>query len=284
MVGARGHDLCGSVSVETFVKKVKESGVSSVQLVPHISFGLVDDEACQGVERAGELLKKDGIDIALIGGYYNMLHQGEAVSGRERFLAYARCAGRMGGLLVGSETGSYNSDCSYNKRNHSEKAYSQICNEVKTLCAEAELWDAYVGIEAVYDHVIYSTARMKRLMDDVGSGRLKVIFDLVNLLRAETIKDQYKVMKSAFELYGSRMAVIHIKDCKVAHGKLEKTVVGDGLIDIECLLSYRKEYCPEASVIIEELTDNALGRSLIYVNNLMYQSMDDKICNYFNGR
>ncbi len=274
MIGTRGHDIGGIMSPEDLAQAMAEQGFEAVQLVAYRSIEGVSEESgylTPGLAyKVGRAFDERGIHVALIGSYFNLLHPDKAVvdEGVKRFKEYIRHAKDLSGNLVGTETGSYNSDYSYNPENNSEEALLRVIEIFKELVEEAKNHGVMVGIEGLWAHAISTPKRMKRVLDAVDSSNLQVIFDPVNLLHIDNYKEANDIIDEAFELFGDRIVLIHAKDFVVEKNELKSVPIGQGLLDYKHLFDVINQYKPGIEVIIEDLRDEALKSSLIFLRNL----------------
>lgn len=65
---------------------------------------------------------------------------------------------------------------------------------------EAEKFGVIVGIEGGINHPIHTPQRMKRLLDDISSTNLQVIYDPANFMSLENYKEQEQVIEEAVTL------------------------------------------------------------------------------------
>ena len=96
----------------------------------------------------------------------------------------------------------------------------------------------------MHDHTLYSPEMMRRFLDDMDSPNVEAILDPVNLISAENYQDQDAVIARAFELYGDRISMVHIKDFRMEGGEPQFEHVGDGLFHYEPLLQWIKKEKP----------------------------------------
>jgi L-ribulose-5-phosphate 3-epimerase len=90
----------------------------------------------------------------------------------------------FGARMAGIETGSLNSDYTAHRDNHGEEAYRIFLGSVEKMAGHAERMNVFAALEAVEKHIINTPRRMKRIIDDISSENLAVIFDTVNLFTA----------------------------------------------------------------------------------------------------
>jgi sugar phosphate isomerase/epimerase len=196
---------------------------------------------------------RHGVRIEVLGCYINPIHP----DGQTRslvlglFKEHLRHARDFGCNVVALESGSLNADQSPHPGNAGEAAYQELLGSMEELVAEAECCGVVVGIEAVTSHVLSTPERMRRLLDDIPSPRLQVVFDPVNLLSLANCLEQRGIMRRSFDLFGDRMAVVHAKDFRITDGSLVACAPGDGMLDYPLLIPWITSHKPGIAVLLE---------------------------------
>lgn len=269
-IGVRAHDF-GKLTAEELAGRIAAKGLSCVQLALSKAIAGLDlkpGDMNPGLAfQIGRAFHRHGIQIAVLGCYVNPIHPDPATRGvlLGLFKEHLRFARDFGCGLVALETGSINADYSFHPDNHGERAFQMFLASIAGLVEEAEKFGVLVGIEGVTTHVVYSPARMRRILDAMGSNNLQVVFDPVNLLSADNYQDQEGIMKEAFDLYGDRIVVIHAKDF-VIEGRAFKAVrAGRGRLDYELLLGMIKRK-PYISVLLEETSEDTVEECVRFIN------------------
>lgn len=265
-VGARGHDI-GVMKANDLAEKMRELSFSTVQLVPHKAIDgfpdNLDDLNSNYVTSIANAFKQNSVNIGLLGSYFNLLDQdaAELKKNIERFKTYLDFAKDFGATLVGTETGSFNSDWSYNIDNHTVESFNKVSTIIKDLALCAQKNSVNLGIEPVYNHTIYSPKITKKLIDFVDNDILKIIFDPVNLIYFGNYKDQKEIMSESFNLFGDKITLIHLKDFVIVDEEIVRVPLGRGIFDFEFLFSLLNKYNPNVELIIEELEGEELVES-----------------------
>ncbi len=260
-LGVRAHDF-GKLPVDELAARIGRKGFSCVQLAPTKALAGFDTDAGRlspgFAGRVREAFQRRHIRIAVLGCYINPVDSNVAQRGRQlaRFKEYLRHARDFGCSVVGTETGSLNADYSFHPGNRGEDTFQTLLAGVRELVAEAETFGVFVGIEGVERYVISDPPRMKRLIDDVGSNHLQVIFDPVNLLSAGNHRRQDDIMKQAFELFGDRIAILHAKDFVVEEGRIRSVLAGRGMLNYGLLAELITARKPGIDILMED-TDPA---------------------------
>jgi L-ribulose-5-phosphate 3-epimerase len=270
-IGIRAHDL-EPLPLEKLVKEISGKGLSSVQLALAKSFG---DQFQTGLgslspglaHHIGSAFRNENLQIALLGCYINMIHPDskERRKSLDRFKEHIRFARDFGCGIVGTETGNVNADIVYTEENFTEKPYQEVVESVRELVEEAEKHGVIVGIEGGINHPIHTPQRMKRLLDDINSNNLQVIFDPANYLTPENYLDQEQVFAEAFELFGDRMVILHAKDIVIEENWIKMVPVGTGLLNYDAVFSYIKKQKPFINILLESTKEPHINNSIAFL-------------------
>lgn len=259
-IAFRTHDL-GVKGVDNAVVKCKECGIDAVQLV---AYKFIDEikyapSALNGENsrQIGEALKKGGVEVPLIGAYFNPVHSDKqkVANCKQIFKDYLKYSKNLGCNIVGSETGSFNDDkWTYNPKNRTEEALEIVIDTFSELAAYAKSVGAYVGMEGAAGHVCYDVKTLKRAIDEINADNIKVIFDIYNLLDSGNYKNYLEIFDEGLEAFAGKILLFHIKDCVFEDGKLRQVPPGQGMFDFDKLLAKIKAYDENAVLVLEGTT------------------------------
>lgn len=270
-LGVRAHDF-GVLPLEELLYRLKHYGFTHVQLAVRKSFP--DSVASAAVlspgsaSYFGNAFRQAGIHITVLGCYVNIIapdpvQRAEAL---DSFATHLRLARDFGASLVGTETGSVGAG--YTKDNFTVEAYQTVVRSVRTMVEEAERFGATVGIEAGQNHPLHSAPLAHKLLEDVSSNNLQIILDCANLMSPDNHGRQAEVVAEALKLLGNRIAVVHLKDYKLDHGKIVIVPPGMGELDFRPILRYMKYERPHIHGILESTPESCMADSIAYLKQL----------------
>lgn len=270
-IGVRAHDF-GKLPPDELARRIAAKGMTCVQLAlskaiegldlkpGHLNPGLAF--------HVGQAFQRHGVQIAVLGCYINPIHPDPAT--RKALLGFfkehLRVARDLGNSVVALETGSLNADYSPHPDNHGEAAFRAMLESFAELVAEAEKFGVSVGIEGVTSHTVCTPARMRRVLDTIGSNNLQVVFDPVNLLSLENHREQDRVVQESLDLFGDRIAIIHAKDFVVEPGGLRAVRSGQGAFRHERLVEFIREHKPWVSILLEEASETTVEECAKFLN------------------
>jgi sugar phosphate isomerase/epimerase len=210
--GCRAHDF-GQCTADTLAARLAAKGVQSIQLAPGKAICFAGDLATHAVS-IGNALREHHIATAVVGCYINPIHPDMQMRNQsvETFFTHLECAHKLNGQLVGLETGTPTADYSPTPLAHTEEAFQDMLCTMERLVERAESLPAlFIGIEAVHLHTVSNARKMNRLIRELGSARVRVIFDPVNLIDAATEIDQRSLFSEYIDLLHDRISVVHVK-------------------------------------------------------------------------
>lgn len=197
---------------------------------------------------------RNQVDIAVLGCYLNLANPNKEKLAEtvHRYMAHIRFASWLGCGVVGTETGAPNETYTFTPECHTEEALKLFTDNLRPIVEYAEKMGVVVAIEPVYRHIVSNPKRARRVLDEINSPNLQIIFDPVNLLDMENYGERKSVIEEAIELLGPDVAMVHLKDCAVRDGKLVSMGCGLGEMDYTAVLKFMKERKPFIHATLED--------------------------------
>src|SRR5205085_9742453 len=97
-------------------------------------------------------------------------------------------------------------------------------------------YDVLPAFEPEVSNVVDSAVKARRLLDEVGSPRLKVVLDGANIFHAGELPQMERILREAVALLGPDIALAHAKDLS-RDGEAGHEAAGHGLLDYDLYLS-----------------------------------------------
>ncbi len=189
----------------------------------------VPDGIAAAIRDAAE---RTGVAVIAVSATYNMIHPDPAVRTRghaslERIAAVAR---DVGAPLLTLCTGTRDpaDQWAHHADNETAEAWADLGESMATALRIADHYGIDLGIEPELANVIDSAAKARRLIDELGSPRLRIVLDPANLFEVETTDRQREIVAQAIALLSDRIVMAHAKD-RTAEGGF--TAAGTGVLD-----------------------------------------------------
>lgn len=204
-----------------------------------------------------------GLDIAVLGNYMNLLHpdSGYLKNAYEMYCAHIRFAALLGCGMVGTETGAPNAEYKFCPECRDDKTLALFIERLKPVVRYAEQFGVLVAIEPVARHSVWGPQACRRVLDEIGSPNLRVLFDPVNMLDLDNVDGREELFAEAVETLGPEIAMIHLKDfvrCDEGFG-LKSVGAGTGEMDYTAIMHWLKKEKPYIWATLEDTRpDNAV--------------------------
>ncbi len=274
--GMRVHDICPAGTVEEVLDEVKKLGVHYIQLAMGKSFTDIDSslghysdgQACY-IKR--ELEKRD-IHVSVLGCYINPAHPDEEVRQAEvkRFIEHLKYAKIIGADLVGTETGRFSPNMEITEKTYTEECYQRVLGSFREIKVHAEKLGVRVGVEGVYNHTLHTPELVNRFLKDIDSPNFDIILDSVNIITPETKGkpgEQDAIIRKCFDLYGDRIAVLHLKDGDFTEDRAQLfRHPGEGVFHYDELMRQLKRNKPYIVGLLENSSPDRFREDCEYLN------------------
>jgi sugar phosphate isomerase/epimerase len=218
-----------------------------------------------------EQFDKHKIRIGVLGCYINPIHPDPVQRRHEidRFKEHLRFARQFGTTIVATETGELNTYLLQDPHRYGEIGWAILKASIEELAEEAEKWGVYVGLEPVCRHTLSSTEKMKQMLEEVPSTHLGVVLDPCNLLDHTNIDRQEQVISDAFQNFGDRIVLAHLKDVEIlGSGTLQEVELGSGIFNISGFLNKLNQYKPFIDISIEGISEANINHCVRYVKEM----------------
>ena len=256
-LGIRLHDV-QKLPFEERVAAVHEGGFACghLALTKFIDeFPTTDEALTPGLAMyIKNVFARNQVDIAVLGCYLNLAtpNKEALVKTVHRYMAHIRFASLLGCGVVGTETGAPNEAYAFTPECGTEEALQLFIERLKPIVAYAESMGVVFAIVPVFRHIVCSPKRARRVLDEINSPNLQIIFDPVNLLDMANYRERDEVFQEAIDLLGPDIAMVHLKDFRIENGKMVSVGCGLGEMDYSEILKFMKERKPYIHATLED--------------------------------
>lgn len=212
--------------------------------------GVQYNMACSGLASMPEAIPSDvaeavatvsrdtGQRIFALSGTYNMAHPDPSHrrDGLARLGVIAAACKAIGSGLVTLCTGTRDPDdqWKHHPENRSPEAWADMLASFEGAVEIAETHDIFLGVEPELANVIDSAASARRLIDTLGSDRVRIVLDPANLFEVAAPEERQRLVEQAIGLLGDRIVMAHAKD-RNPDGSF--ATAGKGVIDFAHFLA-----------------------------------------------
>jgi sugar phosphate isomerase/epimerase len=211
------------------------------------------------------------IAIAAVSGTFNMIDPiGERRdAGLRRLGQLAGACALLGTKIITLCTGTRDPDDMWrgHPANGRPDAWAELLAAMEQAIAIAEEHDLWLAVEPETANVVDSPARARRLLDELGSPRVKIIIDPANLFHVEDLANQRPILDAAFDLLGPDIVLAHAKDVCVGDGTIHHVAAGTGVLDYQHFLALLRSI--PVPLIVHGLAETEVEGALAFLRRAL---------------
>ena len=197
-----------------------------------------------------------GIQVAALSATYNMAHPDPAVrdDGLARLSVMAAACRALGTTVLTLCTGTRDRDNKWRHHpdNATPEAWADLSASLSDALVIAERHDLTLAVEPEPANVMRDALTARRLMDEIGGDRLKIILDPANIVAGALDCPPAESLADAFALLGGDIVVAHAKDVD-ATGHF--CSAGSGIVPWDVYLTQISEAGFTGPLILHTLTE-----------------------------
>ncbi|WP_458121271.1 sugar phosphate isomerase/epimerase family protein [Paenibacillus sp. Z6-24] len=275
--------LYGKQPVADLAARVAEGGFKGVQLALAKAISDVDTSTGKLSPGLGHMIAEQfdrhGVRIAVLGCYIDPVHPDLEIRRQEinRFKEHLRYARDFGCSMVATETGSLTTYQQAYPDSYREVGWKVLRETVSELAEEAEKWGVHMAIEPVAVHTLHTAELMERLIEEVPSSTVGMLFDPCNMMKHEFMDDQQSFLRGVFEKLAERIILIHAKDIRFTEdGTKQECVAGTGMLDYPYFFELLQQYKPHIDISLEGATREQLPEASLYMRRIWQETLDKR--------
>jgi sugar phosphate isomerase/epimerase len=219
------------------------------------------------------------VELAAINGTFNMAHPDprEREAGLRRLRRLAERAPLLSNPVITLCTGTR--DAGHMWRAHPDngtpEAWSAMLSTMEAAAAIAEECGVILAFEPEVSNVVDSPVKARRLLDTIGSPRLKVVMDAANVFHKGELPRMREVLEETFDLLGSDVAVVHAKDLQ-RDGEAGHAAAGTGFLDYDRYLWLLHGIQYEGPLILHSLGEAQVEQSATFLREKLLFAGHDR--------
>ena len=210
------------------------------------------------IARIRQAFDSRGITMNAVAGHFNMVHPDPAArqAGLRSLRAIAGACAGFGTSIITLCTGTRNPDSMWRPHpdNRSPEAWRDLVASLETALAIADEHGVTLAFEPEVNNVIDSPQRARRIIDELGSPRLKVVIDGANIFHQGELPHMTRILTEAIDLLGKDIVLAHAKDLD-HDGDAGHLAAGTGLLDWELYLRLLRDSGYDGAIILHGLTE-----------------------------
>lgn len=251
-------------TVEQTLCAVAAADITSVQFnlsvlgLPTVP-GSVPAEAIVAIRDA---VARSGVELAGISGTFNTAHPDPAVrmAGVARFPVLCEAANALGIPVITLSSGSRDPQdmWRYHPDNSTEAAWSDSRDSLTALAAAAVSHGVMLAVEPEHANVLATAALARRMLDEIGSPALGIVFDAANLIDPDvaTQESMQAVITQAVSLLGTDIVLSHAKELTVGRRPVP---AGAGILPWDVIINALDRAGFDGTLVIHGLDEPDVG-------------------------
>ena len=238
------------------------SSIAESEFVPTGRIEIPDRIPTNALDAAARWADRCALPIEVINGTFNMAHPDEDVrrEGVKRFALLTEAAEILGAKYISLCSGTRYAEhlWTYSPENHTTGAWNDMLDTIKRAVELAERHSITLAIESEAANIIDTPENARRVMDEVGSERLKMILDCANLFHRGRAHPEYvqETIGHAFDLFGDDIVIAHGKDIREGDG-IDFCGTGRGIVDFPFTAQMLKKYGYAGDMFLHGIYDEA---------------------------
>jgi sugar phosphate isomerase/epimerase len=257
-------------TLEATLDALAACGVQSVQF----------DLACVGVPtlpaqitsalcaRVRDAFAVRGLTMEALSGTFNMIHPdpGERAEGLRRLRVLLDVCGALGTTVVTLCTGTRDPHHMWRRHpdNDTPGAWTDLVASMREAVRAAEAARVTLAFEPEVANVVDAAQKARRLLDEIGSPRLKVVMDGANIFHSGELPRMRALLEEAFALLGPDIALAHAKDLD-HDGEAGHLPAGRGVLDYPLYLALLQRSGFTGALILHGLAEEDVAACLAFV-------------------
>ena len=233
---------------------------------------------------AGLAARNAGIEVVALSATFNLLDENRSrlKDNFRRLEVLARGAVILKTNLLTLCSGTRNQQdmWTYHPENDTPNAWHEMTNGIRQALAIAEQYDIYLGIEPEVANVVCSAQSAARLISELASDRIRIVFDPANLYRppADPRRDR-QVITDGLSLLGNSVAIAHCKDIADPMAKpgtqqhqvlgevYHHVAAGSGILDYHHYFSELERWLPKSvPLILHGVSEDQIPAALAFIH------------------
>src|SRR5262245_11428869 len=245
------------IFARTFVRPTVEESLDRVAALDVTDVHL-DVEPGADPSRLRAALDARGLVAAGVAGTFNMVHPDarRRADGLRWLDGVAAACPALGQPIVSLCTGPRNTESRWHRHpdNATPEAWRDLPASMEQAAAIAERRGAVMALEPEVSNVVDSARKARRLLDELGSARIKILIDPANIFHRGELPRMAAMIDEAFDLLGQDIVMAHAKDLD-RDGEAGHLAVGRGLLDYDRYVARLRGIDFAGTVVMHGLTE-----------------------------
>jgi sugar phosphate isomerase/epimerase len=188
--------------------------------------------------------------------------------GLRRLRVLAEASPRLGVPVITLCTGTRDPDDMWRRHpeNDTAGAWRDLLASMREAVRIAEATGVTLAFEPEVTNVVDTAWKARRLLEEIGSPRLKVVMDGANLFHAGELPRMREILEEAFALLGRDVVLAHAKD--LSHdGEAGHEAAGQGVLDYDRYVSLLRAAAYTGPLILHGLREDQVDGCVAFLRS-----------------
>jgi sugar phosphate isomerase/epimerase len=249
-------------TIEELFQSIASYGIYSVQF--NLSCAgletLPENVPSELVQQIADSAEQAKVELSAISGTFNMAHPNPEVrrGNLMKFEVLCEVAARLRIPVITLCTGTRDpaNMWKWHSENDSKEAWDDMVRSIASGLIAAEKNNLILAFEPESENVVNSANRARKLLDELGNPRLRIVIDPANLISPG--RSQKEILDDSFAQLGDAITIAHAKD---RDSDFKACAAGQGILDFEYYLRCLKQSGFIGPLILHGLEENEVAFS-----------------------
>lgn len=269
LIGVRAHDY-GRMKSKSLFANIARDSWQCVQLAFPKCIETVnrwEDITTDCVEHVQRELIVRGLSVAVLGCYVElgMADEVQRSAAVQVFCEQLQVAKLLNAGCIGTET------TNMDKQPYVTRQEALQCLErsLAEILPRAENMGVTVAVEPVFYHVLNTPEATRRVLDDMASPALRVIFDPANLFSPAEACNQHAIWQRVFDSFGDKIEAVHIKGARIEGERTLSCPLKYSQVDYKSIFGLLSQSTSCPPLLREEAVPGQAAEDIAFLRGLL---------------
>lgn len=215
--------------------------------------------------------RRHGIELAAVSGTFNMAHpvasvRHDGVKRLENVIAWAAATGVVPAVTLCTGSRDPVDMWRAHPENRSPQAWEDLVETLTQVLSSADAAGVTLAVEPEPANVVADATSARRLLDTLGSARLKIILDPANLANVDAPNGDRKGLAEAIDLLAVDTILVHAKDRR-ADGSV--CPAGQGVVEFLPFFGRLQRAGYDGPLVVHGLEEGEVPTAVSYLRSTL---------------
>lgn len=223
------------------------------------------------IDEIRSAMERHSIQIAAVSGTFNLIDPDFETRDQNlrRLAVLAAACEALHAPVITLSTGTRNPDDMWRDHpdNATAAAWDEMVEGIRLALWITEPFGVTLAVEPEPGNVMRDAQKAKKLLNEIRSLRLGIVFDAANILAGKADLPQRDALGEAFELLGTHIALAHGKE--FVREEAATRIPGQGELDWDLYLTLLKKTSYRGPLILHGFAEEHTGEAVSFVRDIL---------------